>query len=373
MLTTCNRMELYLDAEVPVTAAIRAWLHRWHQVEAGTLDPYLFALEDDQAVHHLLAVTSGMDSMVLGEPQIAGQVKSAWQSARAAGTLGPRLDRLFQHAFQTSKRVRTETGIGENPVTLPFAAIKLAQRIFGPVDRLAALMIGAGEMIEECTRHFAGKGLRSITIANRNAERARALASRFDARSAGLDRLGDLLPEHDLVVASTGAQHALIDAPMVRRALAQRRHRPLFMLDLAVPRNIAPDIAEFEDVYLYTVDDLREIAEQGWQQRSSALGAAEAIVAEQTAAFMRWMNLHAAGETLKVLRKRAFDERDRLLAQARRELEAGRPAEEVLTRLAHRLTNRLLHAPSRRLRAAAELTDQDLMAAARDLLLDEEP
>ena len=371
IISTCNRTELYAAGERSSIPALVDWVHRWHQADAGSFREYLFTLEHRPAVLHLLKVTSGMDSMVLGEPQVVGQVKQAWTAAQEHSTLGTILDRLFQHSFQTSKIVRTETGIGHNPVTLPFAALKLAHQIFGQVDRLSALMIGAGEMIEDCARHFAGQGVKSMTIANRSAERAEALAGQFNATTIGLDRIDEELHRHDLVVACTASTVPLVHPEMIGRALKKRRNRPMFVLDLSVPRNVSPAVKEFEDVYLYTVDDLREIAEHGYQQRTKALEEANRIVDGQAEAFDRWLNLHAAGETLKSLRNRAFAERDKLLDQAQRELAAGRDAEDVLARFGHRLTNRLLHAPSMQLRRAAEVTDEELMAAARKLLLDD--
>lgn len=371
IVSTCNRTELYASGEHASITALQEWMHDWHGAHPGEFREYLFSLQQRMAVIHLLKVTSGMDSMVLGEPQVVGQVKQAWQSAQQHKTLGTILDRLFQHSFQTSKLVRSETGIGHNPVTLPFAALKLAHQIFGDVDRLSVLMIGAGEMIEDCARHFAGQGIEALTICNRNPDRAAALAGQFNARSIGLDGLHDALPGHDIVVACTGSSTPLVESGMVRQALAKRRNRPMFVLDLSVPRNVDPKVGEFGDVYLYTIDDLREIAEHGHRKRSEALEAATRIVDGQAEAFDRWLNLHAAGETLKLLRNRAFVERDKLLDQARRELAAGRDADDVLARFGHRLTNRLLHAPSIQLRRAAEITDEDLMAAARKLLLDD--
>ena len=371
IVSTCNRTELYACGNGAGPRALADWIHAWHGARNGEFQRYLFSLEQRQAITHLLKVTSGMDSMVLGEPQVVGQIKTAWQSAQDHHTLGTILDRLFQHSFQTSKLVRSETGIGHNPVTLPFAALKLAHQIFGQVEKLSALMIGAGEMIEDCARHFCGQGVQSLTICNRSPDRAAAVAEQFKARAVGLDRLDDELPDHDIVVACTASSVPLVTRDAVRAALSRRRQQPMFVLDLSVPRNVEPDVGRLGDAYLYTVDDLREIAEHGHRKRSEALTEAQRIVDGQTEAFERWLNLHAAGETLKSLRDRAFDQRDLLLDQARRELAAGRDAEEVLSRFAHRLTNRLLHAPSMQVRRAAELTDDQLMAAARKLLLED--
>ncbi|MDT8409074.1 MAG: glutamyl-tRNA reductase [Wenzhouxiangellaceae bacterium] len=371
IVSTCNRTELYATGEEASIPALIDWVHDWHEAPRGQYREYLFTLRQRLAVIHLLKVTSGMDSMVLGEPQVVGQVKQAWHNAQQSNTLGTILDRLFQHSFQTSKLVRSETGIGHNPVTLPFAALKLAHQIFGDVNRTAGLMIGAGEMIEDCVRHFSGQGMKMLTICNRSLDRAEKLASQFNACPIALDQLHSALPAHDLIVACTASSVPIVTRDMVQSALAQRRHRPYFILDLSVPRNVDPSVAEFEDVYLYTVDDLREIAEHGYKKRVEALEEANVIIDGQAEAFDRWLNLHAAGQTLKSLRKRAFVERDQLLERALRELEAGREPGEVLSRFGHRLTNRLLHAPSMQVRRAAEVTDDELMAAARKLLLDD--
>lgn len=372
IVSTCNRTELYATGSEASIPALDDWLHHWHRVQPGTYRSNLYRLAGPEAVAHLLRVTSGMESMVLGEPQITGQVKQSWSGARDAGTLGSVLDRLFQHAFQTAKLVRTETGIGHNPVTLPFAALKLAHQIFGDVTRLGALMVGAGEMIEDCCRHFAGQGLSRMTIANRSPERAARLAGTFAARAIGLDDLGPALPEHDVIVACTGSPDPIITEPMIRAALKQRRQRPLFVLDLSVPRNVEPAIGELESVYLYTIDDLREIAQRGHRQRLEALEAASGIVEGQTDAFLRWLNLYAASATLKALRVKAFNERDELLARALKELAAGNDPSDVMQQFGHRLTNRLLHGPSTALRKAAEQADAPLMDAARRLMLDPE-
>ncbi|MEM7053026.1 MAG: glutamyl-tRNA reductase [Pseudomonadota bacterium] len=378
IISTCNRTELYFSAAEPNTSAWIDWLHAWHQLPPGQFREYIYTLRDHAAIMHLFKVTSGMDSMVLGEPQVVGQVKQAWHSAQQCNTIGSVLDRLFQHAFQTSKQIRSQTGIGHNPVTLPFAALKLTHQIFGQIAPLKALMIGAGEMIEDVTRHFASHELTQQTIANRSLQRAQDLIERSSApvsamQAIALAEIDHRLHEHDVVVACTGSTQAVLTAEMLKTALKKRRNRPMFVLDLAVPRNVEPDAAKLQDVYLYTVDDLREIAERGHQQRSEALVEANRIVDIQTELFQRWINLHATSQTLKALRQRAFVERDRLLEQALREINSGRDADEVLRRLSHRLTNRLLHAPSVQLRQAGEAMDEDLLRAARQLLLDELP
>lgn len=369
IINTCNRTELYATGREPSTSAIIEWIHDWHGQAPGQFREYFYILERTAAIIHLFKVTSGMDSMVLGEPQITGQVKQAWQQAREKSTLGSVLNRLFQNAFATSKLVRSETGIGHNPVTLPFAALRLSQQIFGETGNLRVLMVGAGEIIEDCARHFSGQDMASLTIANRDRQRAERLAAKFGAAALALDELSGVLHDFDMIVACTASPEPILLAEMFERAVTRRRHKPMFVVDLAVPRNVQSEAGRFEDVYLYTIDDLRAIVESGQRERMAALKQANYIVDAQAESFQRWLNLNATNQTLKQIRHRASLERDRLLEQARAELSAGRDPEEVIKRLSHRLANRLLHVPSTRLRLAGENMDEELLEAARDLLL----
>jgi glutamyl-tRNA reductase len=372
ILSTCNRTEVYASAEQPITRSIMEWLHEWHDLAPGQFHEHLYQLGGSACTYHLIKVISGMDSMIVGEPQVAGQAKQAWQTAQAGGTLDSCLDRMFQHAFSAAKRVRSETGIGRDPVTLPFAALRLARQIYGSLDQLRVLLIGAGEMIEDCARHFQGSGMAGLTIVNRNAERASDLARKYEAEARDLADLPGLLGEHDLVIACTASPNPIIDRSMFKAALSGRRRRPMFALDLSVPRNITADSSSLQDLYLYTIDDLRAIVESAQQQREEALQAAAAIVDAEVTAFERWLRLQATSGTLKVLRQRAQAERDELLAQARQELSRGADPDEVMKRFSHRLVNRLLHGPSIRLRQAAESGDEELLAAARFYFLDDQ-
>ncbi len=372
ILSTCNRTELYVSAEQPITRSLMDWLHEWHRLRPGQVREHLYQLEHSACAYHLIKVISGMDSMIIGEPQVAGQAKQAWQSAQQLGTLDKRLDRMYQHAFAAAKRVRTETGIGRNPVTLPYASLRLARQIFGSLDKLNALLIGAGEIIEDCATHYHGAGIRQLTIANRSENRARELADRFGASAYTLDALPDLLESHDLVIACTASPTAILDSSMFRHALRRRRHRPIFALDLSVPRNIEPASAELNDLFLYTIDDLHAIVDSAQQERLKAMQQAAVIVEAEVTAFERWLRLQGTTSTLKSLRLRAHAQRDELMAQAQADLAHGRDPEDVLKRFGHRLVNRLLHEPSIRLRQAAESDDEDLLAAARYYFLDED-
>jgi len=372
IISTCNRTEIYLSSQKPITRAIIDWLHDWQGLRAGQYREHLYQLDHTAVIQHLMKVVSGADSMVIGEPQVGGQVKQAWHTARDLGYLDGKLDRMFQHAFAGAKRVRTDTGIGQNPVTLPYASLRLARQIFGSLDSLRVLMIGAGEMIEDCARHYRQQGIRTLTIANRSLERARQLAADLQAEAIGLEELAPRLQQHDLVLACTGSSTPVLTRAMFQQAITQRRHRPMFALDLAVPRNIEPSSAELSDVFLYTIDDLHAIVESGQRERSAALAQAMEIIESEALVFERWMRLQASSAALKDLRRRAGHERDQLLEQALKELSAGRPAEDVIRRLGHRLVNRMLHGPSTRLRRAAESDDEELLEAARFYFLDED-
>ncbi len=376
IISTCNRTELYLSgdqtaSDQTITRAASEWLHDWHGLVPGQYREHFYQLEQSACMFHLIKVIAGADSMIIGEPQVAGQVKQAWQSARTLATLDTRLDRMFQHAFAGAKRVRSQTGIGRDPVTLPFAALRLARQIFGALDNSRALLIGAGEMIEDCAVHFQQSGIDSLTIANRDADRAANLAARFGGRGFGLDALPELLPEADLVIACTASPTAILTRPMFKQAMRSRRHRPIFALDLSVPRNIDSACADLNDVFLYTIDDLHAIVEDNQQKRVGAMQHAIDIIESEVLSFERWLRLQDTSATLKQLRHRAQTERDELLEQARAQLAAGQDPGDVLQRLSHRLVNRLLHGPSIRLRQAAESADETLLEAARYYFLDD--
>lgn len=372
IVSTCNRTELYLSGRQPITRPAMEWLHDWHSLSPGQYQEHFYQIEQSACIFHLIKVISGADSMIIGEPQVAGQVKHAWQSARELETLSSKLDRMFQNAFAGAKRVRSQTGIGRDPVTLPFAAMRLAHQIFGALDNLNTLLIGAGEMIEDCAVHFRDAGIRNLSIANRNPDRAHELAERLEARGYGLDELPALLPDQDMIIACTASPTAIVTRDLLSQALKKRRHRPVFALDLSVPRNIESSVEELNDVYLYTIDDLHAIIESNQKKRKEALQQAIDIIESEVVAFERWLRLQDTGATLKSLRQRAHAEREKLLEQALAQLASGRDPEDVLQRLSNRLVNRLLHGPSIRLRQAAENADEALLEAARYYFLDDQ-
>ena len=367
VLSTCNRTEIYAQVADGEPPAIAQWLVAQHGLADGSLDNYLYLHNDGDAVRHLFRVATGLDSLVLGEPQILGQVKEAWQAARAAGSLRNPLDRLFQQTFAVAKRVRTDTRIGAHPVSVAFAAVRLARQMFSELDRATVLLIGAGDTIELAARHLADAQVKRLLVANRTLEHAQALASRHGGYALPLSELERHLPEADIVISATASREPILDFATVREALRVRRHRPMFLLDLAVPRDIASDVAELKDAYLYTVDDLEQVIEVNRASRREAAQQAEAIIELQVEHYMDWWRAQGRQDALKKLRAHGEATRNQLLAQARQQLAAGEDASEVLDLLAHQLTNKLLHAPSIALRQAALTGDADLLRAAERL------
>ena len=369
VLSTCNRTEIYAVLAPEATPAI---LHRWlaHQqgLDADWLEPYLYIHEGRDAVVHLLRVAAGLDSLVLGEPQILGQAKLAYRSAADAGLLGQILDRLFQHAFSLAKRVRTETVIGTHPVSVAFAAVTLARQIFDRLDRRRALLIGAGEMIELTARHFREQGMGELVIANRSRDRAEALASTCGGTALGLDEIDAFLPKADIIISCTASNEPILGREQIRKSLRKRRHEPVFIVDLAVPRDIEASVDRLEDVYLYTVDDLRNVIDRNQRSRAAAAQEAEKLVDEQAERFMDWVRTLDAVSAIRRYRQHGERQRDYALDQARREIGAGQPPDQVLEALAHRLTRKLLHLPTLGLRDAARSGDPEVIRQSHRLL-----
>ena len=372
ILSTCNRSELYLQLDEMDVQAVLAWLAGYHGLPLSDLQACAYVHENEQAVRHMMRVACGLDSMILGEPQILGQLKSAYAVAREAGTVGPLLGRLFQATFSTAKSVRTDTAIGENPVSVAFAAVSLAKQIFADLHRSQALLIGAGETISLVARHLHDQGIKRIVVANRTLERASSLAEQFGAHAILLADIPDELINSDIVISSTASQLPILGKGAVERALKKRRHKPIFMVDIAVPRDIEPEVGELDDVYLYSVDDLHEVIEENLKSRQGAARAAEEMVAVGADEFMARLRELAAVDVLKAYRQQAESLRDDELQKAQRQLANGAPADEVLAQLARGLTNKLLHAPSVQLKKLSAEGRLDALALAQELFaLDE--
>jgi glutamyl-tRNA reductase len=367
IVSTCNRTELITVAGEADEQRLREWWRRERQLPEGLLEKYAYAHRDHGSILHGLRVASGLDSMIVGEPQILGQMKQSYAVAGAVRALGPVLTRLFQHAFAVAKLVRTRTQVGAHPVSVAYAAVQLARHIFTDFSQQTALVIGAGEIAELLARHLRGHGIGRIVIANRSLDRAERLARQVGGYAIPLHDLPTYLPDADLVVSSTGARGQVLERAAVERALARRRRKPMFMVDLAVPRDIDPAVAGFEDVYLYTIDDLRKVVNENLKLREQEARQAEALVEEYAAGFNRWLESRDAAPAIRALRAQARAHRDEVLEKARRLLAAGRPPEEVMAFVADTLSHKLMHAPSAALRGADAIEQALLLASVRRL------
>ena len=361
ILSTCNRTEIYCSTNNPGHAV--DWLASYHHLPAPEIEPYIYRLPQEQAVKHAFRVASGLESMVLGEPQILGQMKQAVRQAEQAGTLGFLLHKLFQRTFSVAKDVRTQTEIGANLVSMAAAAVKLAERIYPSIAEQRVLFIGAGEMIELNAVHFAARNPKHITVANRTLERAQALARRINGHAITLNELPEQLAQHDIIVTCTASSLPILGKGMVERALKQRKHRPLFIVDLAVPRDVEKEVAELNDVFLYTVDDLSEVVRDGLDARQGAVKEAEVIIDSGVNEFVHWMESRGVVPTIRTLRDHAERQRRGEMEKAMRMLAKGDAPEKVLEAFGSALTNKFLHAPTQTLNQAQANEREALLEA----------
>nr|CAA6828967.1 MAG: Glutamyl-tRNA reductase (EC [uncultured Thiotrichaceae bacterium] len=367
ILSTCNRTELYASStDEHATEQMIQWLADFHQIPVEKLTPYIFSYQQDEAIRHALRVACGLDSLVLGEPQILGQLKAALQDAENADATGNQLKRLMQHAFTTAKKVRTKTNIGSNPVSVAFAAVSLAKQIFSHLHEQTALLVGAGETIELVGRHLAANNIGNIIVANRNVEKAVQLAKHYNGTGIGLPNIAEYLPKADIVISSTAAPLPIIGKGMVERALKIRRHSPMFMVDIAVPRDIESEVGSLDDVYLYTVDDLQSVIEENLESRRSAAEQAESMIDTEVETFIQWLRAQSQQGIIRKYRQHNDKIRDETLARAQKMLHNKTP-EEVLGFLAHTLTNKLAHSPTHQMNQAAQKGNNELLANAMTL------
>lgn len=367
ILSTCNRTEFYCNTENDDQAPLIDWIAATKALKTTEFTPYLYSYTDSQSIRHMFRVACGLDSMILGEPQILGQMKTAYQAAYQAGTLGKNLSKLFQHTFSAAKKVRTDTAIGSSPVSVAFAAVQLAQQIFDKLSEQTALLIGAGETIELTARHLYQHGIGRIIIANRTYDKAHALATQFNGYAIALSEIPTHLAEADIVVSSTASPLPILGKGRVESAIKIRKHKPMFMVDLAVPRDIEAEVEQLRDVYLYTVDDLQNTINQNMDSRRRAAEQAEEIIDTQVEHFLAWLRSQGAQETIRDFRQQAEITRDEVLQKALAQLNSGTAADEVLQRLAHTLTNKLIHTPCAQLREAGANERHDLIAASREI------
>lgn len=385
IVSTCNRTEIYLDFAVsdeaedsnsaldenPVLAArqhvVLQWMAKFHQLSQQELADSCYHFADEDVIRHLMKVSCGLDSMVLGEPQILGQIKSAYAVSKDQNVVGPALGKAFQGAFSIAKEVRTDTAIGENPVSVAYAAVTLAERIFSNLPALNVLLIGAGRTIELVVRHLVEKGVSNIVVANRTLDNALEIANKFDAHGVLLSEIPEQLIAADIVVSSTNSQLPLLGKGAVERALKQRKHKPMLLVDLAVPRDIESEVGEIADAYLYSVDDISDVIEDGVKSRAEAAEQAELIIERGIEAFRQQVRSLNAVSTLRAFRDQADLVRVQELQRAMKLLEKGDSAEDVLNSLARSITNKLIHSPTVQMKKASAEGRDDLLKLTQEL------
>ncbi|CCP03052.1 glutamyl-tRNA reductase [Erwinia amylovora Ea644] len=370
VLSTCNRTELYLSVEQHenLQDQLIAWLCDYHHLRPDEVLQSLYWHHDNEAVSHLMRVASGLDSLVLGEPQILGQVKKAFADSQRGHSLDSELERMFQKSFSVAKRVRSETEIGASAVSVAFAACTLARQIFESLATVSVLLVGAGETIELAARHLHQHKVQKLMIANRTPARAQLLADEVDAKVISLAEIDERLAEADIIISSTASPLPIIGKGMVERALKKRRNQPMLLVDIAVPRDVEPEVGKLPNAYLYSVDDLQAIIASNMAQRQAAAVQAETIVVQESSEFMCWLRSQSAVETIRDYRSQADRVRADLEARAIQSLQQGADAEQVLRELAHKLTNRLIHVPTKSLQQAARDGDGERLQILRDSL-----
>jgi len=378
ILSTCNRTELYCATDnndglnQQAIEQVTEWLSQFHGLQRTDFNEHLYTHRHVDSIRHALQVACGLDSLVLGEPQILGQMKQAYAQANEQGTMGSLLGKLFQHAFSVAKQVRTDTAIGSSPVSVAFAAVSLSKQIFGDLDQHTALMIGAGETIELAARHLQGSNINNMIIANRSVDKGQALADQFGAEAIALPQIPDYLHKADIVISSTASPLPILGKGAVENALKKRKHKPMFMCDIAVPRDVEAEVNELDDVYLYTVDDLHEIIQENIESREEAAEQARDIIENQIDDFLNWERSLDSVEVIRDIRENAQSISDDILQKAQAQLAQGKSPEDALAFLARTLTNKLLHQPSATLRQSGENARHDLLDYARQLFLNTE-
>jgi glutamyl-tRNA reductase len=366
LLSTCNRTEFYMVSNESGTGMLKTWLQNDQNLDAKTRKA-LFTLRKNHAIKHIFRVACGLDSIVLGEPQILGQLKDAYRQAQQAGSVGNQLSRLFQHTFSVAKKVRSDTKIGNNPVSVAYATVTLANQFFAGFSQHTALLIGAGVTIELVAKHLTSKGIGRIFVANRNINRAQALANKFRGFALPLSEIEGTLPEADILISSTASTNPVISLEQMTAAIQARKHKPVFAIDIAVPRDIDPKVSALSDVYLYTIDDLDKVIIEGQNSREAAAIDANQILDDEV---QRYLNIERSKEVSPIiaeLRDHGDIVRNEVLKQARVQLKKGTDSNDVLEYATASLLKKMLHQPSVRLREAGELSDRKTIQAAREL------
>ncbi len=364
ILSTCNRTEVYCQTPSENSDAVRNWFCDFHQLSRHEVDAYLYHHPGQEAVKHAFRVASGLDSMVLGEPQILGQMKTAFAKAHKNGNTGKILNRLFQHTFSVAKEIRTQTEIGSNAVSVAFAGVNLAKQIFADIAKQTALLVGAGETIELTCRHLHAQGVQQMIIANRSLDRAERLSQEFGVEAISLHELPTRLSEADMVFSSTASTLPILGKGAFESALKKRRNRPMLVVDLAIPRDVESEVGDLNHVYLYTVDDLQQVVDENLAARKEAAIEAEKIVETQATVFMDWFTNLQSLPTIRQLRQHTSSITDAELVNARRRLQAGDDPSVVLELFAHAVSQKFMHQPTEALR---QKSDEELLEAAKKL------
>jgi glutamyl-tRNA reductase len=367
ILSTCNRTEITAVASPELEPMLIEWWRRELEAPRQYIEQFIYSHRDQASVLHSLRVASGLDSMIVGEPQILGQMKQTFALAQEQQALGPVLLRLFQHSFAVAKLIRSQTQVGSHPVSVAYAAVQMARQIFSDLRPATAVLVGAGETVQLLARHLRGQGIGRLVVANRSLERAEKLAREVHGYAVSLNDLPAYLADADLVVSSTGARGHVIEREMMLQATRKRRRKPVFMIDLAMPRDIDPRVAALEDIYLYTLDDLRSVITDNMKAREQAAAQAEVLVSQYAEEFTRWLEGRSAGRTINDIRSAARSYRDEVLDKAQRRLAGGEDPKKVMQFMADTLINKLLHAPSQQLRRAGSVEQAMLVNAARRL------
>lgn len=370
IISTCNRTELYCSTSTAHAGKQDTieWLTNFHQLDATQTTPYLYEHQDLEATKHIFRVASGLDSMVLGEPQILGQLKQAYQKAVDAGTLGKNLNQLFQHSFNVAKKVRTHTSIGTNPVSVASTAVSLAKQIFGDLSNRKALFIGAGETVELAAQHLSAAGISQLTIANRNIQRAQKLANKFEGFGISLSYISEVIPDSDIIITATASTLPILGKGLLEKSLKKRKHKPILVIDLAVPRDVEPEANDLQDIYLYSVDDLKKVIQENMQSRQNAAEEAQIIIDDEVSKFYKWLRGQDVTEVIRSYRNQAEHHKTQTVSKAQRMLKQGKSAEEVIDFVATALTNKLLHPPTEALKSASADNHQELIETAKIIL-----
>jgi glutamyl-tRNA reductase len=368
IVSTCNRTEIYAHLDQNQVEKIPAWLAAFHNTDENELRHNSYLYQHDEAIRHIMRVACGLDSLMLGEPQILGQVKQAFTDAKNSGVIRTEFERLFQHTFSVAKRVRNETEIGENAVSVAYAAVQLAKHIFSSLAKSRVLLIGAGDTIELVAKHIRENGAKSITVANRTLAKAKAIAEPLGGEVLTLAQIPSHLKDADIVISSTASQLPIIGQGLVQSALKERKYQPMFIVDLAVPRDVEAEVGELDDAFLYTVDDLQQIVEQNLASRQDAAVLANQMIEQQLQQYVQWQQSQSSIDLLLGFREKSEAQRDLLVTRALNLLADGRPAEQVLVELANKLTNNLIHAPTKALKNAAKEQDVQRLAVLKEAL-----